>query len=92
MNGSSPFLNLYFTRGSKHDLKPNQKWGGGIISDRGVPLIKGKQGAQLAIHDMSNHDVPCVHLTLDAHFRSVVLRFPFQVEICVNILTWVKRK
>ena len=91
MNGSSPFLNLYFTRGSKHDLKPNQKWGG-IISDRGVPLIQGKQGTQLAIHDMSNHDVPCVYLTLDTQVRSVVLRFPFQVEICVNILTCVKRK
>lgn len=77
MNSSSPFLNLYLTRGSKHDLKSNQKMSS--ISDRGH-FSKSKGETQLAIDDVSDHDISRVHLALDTDIRPIVLGFPCRVE------------
>ena len=72
MNGSRPFLNLCFTRGSKHDLNPNEN-GGSVVNSAG--RFQEENDAQPAIHNVPNNNVPFVFLTLHAHVGPIVLLF-----------------
>ena len=70
MNGSSPFLNLCFTRGSKHDLNKTAR----EIVNSGESLNNAND-AQLAIYNMPNDNITRILLTLHTHFGSIVLLF-----------------
>jgi hypothetical protein len=76
MNGSSPFLNLCFTKGSKQDLN-RTKCGISVFFSsvqRQTVLSKATEATQLAIYHVSNHDVAPVFLTLHTRVGPIVLR------------------